>query len=519
MRYHYRVGVMVPFVQKYYKQLVLVVAAAFMATMAMMSLNVNAQPQEVDVYGNTVDELLGETVEQSGWWFNRDTSTDTPYMFVNNKKSLGDGSIYVPPISSNPSDKFIAENFVQMPVEELESISYDFLIAGNGTPADASDFYLNVYVNIDRSGNYYDCRFDYVPSTGSTSNFTTASFNATDTPSDVRLRGTRTPACPATLAEMPAGSYVRMYSVTLGQSTVSDQGLAGYFDKVVVNTVNDDTTYDFERLLNTGEITAPVTGAVLSGDVTLEATYEDNTDGDTDGVMWAVRSDAACGSASKTVLGNVNGKTDVASWDSSDFSFTFDSTSLTDGQYCFTFNPSDDSGENDVRVTRVFEIDNTRPVVQILDPTAEEEVSGVVDVIANVSDDNQERHRIIVRDESLALVYASSWVMDDDDLTAESAGTWDSTSVNDGRYRITVRAEDEAGNVRTRSVWVVTENYLSDKDECKDGGWTLGALFDDQDREFRNQGDCVSHFASEKQRTDNPDGQAVAPATTNARRR
>lgn len=42
MTYHYRAGVIVPFAQKYYKQLILAVAAIFMSSMAMMSIMANA---------------------------------------------------------------------------------------------------------------------------------------------------------------------------------------------------------------------------------------------------------------------------------------------------------------------------------------------------------------------------------------------------------------------------------------------------------------------------------------------
>ncbi len=192
----------------------------------------------------TGDTAAGEN--QPGWLFNRDTDTDTPFEFTTDKASIGNGSIYVLPIGANPSDKFIAENFIRKPVVDIKSISYDFLIAGNGSVSDADDFYLNVYATIDDSNTFYDCRFDYVPSTGSTTAFTTASFTATDTPTQVTRRGDRIAACPATLAGMPAGSYVRMFAVSVGQSNASDVGLAGYLDKVVAHTSDEITTYDFE---------------------------------------------------------------------------------------------------------------------------------------------------------------------------------------------------------------------------------------------------------------------------------
>jgi hypothetical protein len=44
MTYHHRAGIIVPFAQKYYKQLILATAAIFMATFAMMSLLTQAAP-------------------------------------------------------------------------------------------------------------------------------------------------------------------------------------------------------------------------------------------------------------------------------------------------------------------------------------------------------------------------------------------------------------------------------------------------------------------------------------------
>jgi len=186
---------------------------------------------------------------QAGWLFNRDTTTTTPYTFTTADHSIGNGSIYVLPIGSNPSDKFIAEQFLATPVNQVQSIAYDFKVAGNGTAADGDQFYLNVYANIDNSDNFYDCRFDYVPTTGSTTAWTTASFSATDTPVNVRQRGTRIGApgsCPTTLAGMPAGSYVHFFSLSVGDTTASDAGLAGFYDKVVVNLTGGTTVYDFE---------------------------------------------------------------------------------------------------------------------------------------------------------------------------------------------------------------------------------------------------------------------------------
>lgn len=199
----------------------------------------------IRVTGNTVDTSLGEN-GSPGWWFNRDSAAH--YEFTLDEASIGAGSLKAGPIVNASGNKFIAENFVWQPIDELESIAYDFLIAGDGDVSDANHFYLNVYANVDDSDNYYDCRFDYVPTSGSTSTFTTATFLATDTPADVRQRGDRMDpdGCPTSLDAMPEGSYVRMFAINVGDTSDNDEGLAGYLDNVVVTTTTDATIYDFE---------------------------------------------------------------------------------------------------------------------------------------------------------------------------------------------------------------------------------------------------------------------------------
>jgi hypothetical protein len=220
---------------------VLFVMAAFMVALQPLYGVITAPTA-----GATAQVVSGNT---STWMFNRDTDTSTPYHFTTAEAKTGYGSLYVEPIGINPSDKFIAEYFNKTAIDQLKSISYDFQIAGNGTTASADQFYLNVYATIDASDTYYDCRFDYVPTIGSATTFKKASFKTTDTPTRVAKRGDRIAACPATLAEMPAGSHMRAFALSVGDTGASDAGLAGYLDNVVVKKVGDVETYDFERPL------------------------------------------------------------------------------------------------------------------------------------------------------------------------------------------------------------------------------------------------------------------------------
>ena len=189
---------------------------------------------------------------QPGWLFNRDINFDTPYEFNTVAASIGAGSLYVLPIGANPSDKFIAENFINAPIANVNSISYDFKIA-SGTVADANQFYMSVYANFGTSSDdkFYDCRYNVVPTTGSTGAFTTVVFDPTQAYS-VTTRGGATPSpfpCPAIPANMDLvspGSNIRAFTLNVGDTSTSDVGLSGHLDNVVTDTDSGVTIYDFD---------------------------------------------------------------------------------------------------------------------------------------------------------------------------------------------------------------------------------------------------------------------------------
>lgn len=213
----------------------------------------------VSVSAQTVVVTTGDTAvaeNSPGWLFNRDSTTSTPYAFNSNKSSIGVGSLNVLPIGSNALDKFIGEYFLNRAIADIDSISYDFLLGTGVSTGQSNQFYLNVYANFGVSDDlkYYDCRYAVVPTTGSTSNFTTVVFDPTQ-PYSVTTRGGATPspyACPAKPSDMDAlspGSNIRMFSLNVGDTSGSDVGVSGYLDKVVVATSDGATTFDFEPVL------------------------------------------------------------------------------------------------------------------------------------------------------------------------------------------------------------------------------------------------------------------------------
>ncbi len=209
--------------------------------------SINAAGTEV-VSGNT---SLGEN--QPGWFFNRDITTSTPYEFNEDGASIGAGSLYVKPIGATAADKFIGENFINKPVADVDSISYDFKIGSGGVATEEEHFYMNVYANFGVSDDlkFYDCRYNVVPVVGSVAGFTTVTFDPTvaypvTTRGGVNASPFACPAVPADMDVLSAGSNIRVFALNVGDASVNDVGLDGYLDKVVVSVNSDVTTYDFD---------------------------------------------------------------------------------------------------------------------------------------------------------------------------------------------------------------------------------------------------------------------------------
>ncbi len=209
-----------------------------------------AQASTQTVTGNTAS-----AENQPGWLFNRDTSTQTPYQFNNDQHSIGSGSLFVPAISANASDKFIGEDFLLTPIANVNSISYDFKLGQGVSASKASQFYMNVYTNFGESdpNKFYDCRYNIVPSIGSNSAFTTVTFDPTHA-YPVTQRNTSPQPCPASPAAMNNGSTtgatIRVIALNVGDTSASDAGVSGYLDNVVVDLDSGVTVSDFELAPN-----------------------------------------------------------------------------------------------------------------------------------------------------------------------------------------------------------------------------------------------------------------------------
>lgn len=198
----------------------------------------------------TQNTSLGEN--QPGWLFNRDTNTQSPYEFNDDVASIGTGALFVLPIQNNinsNNDKFIGELFLIEPIADFDSIAYDFNIAQNSA-ADSDHFYLNVYANFGESSptKFYDCRYNVVPPSGVVGGWTTTTFDPSLTYA-VTTHGTSPHPCPGSPADMDTlspGSSIRVIAINAGDTSLSDLGVSGYFDKVVLSKTSGTITYDFE---------------------------------------------------------------------------------------------------------------------------------------------------------------------------------------------------------------------------------------------------------------------------------
>lgn len=193
------------------------------------------------ITGNT---SAGENLP--GWMFGRSVANATPFEFNFDKKSIGDGSLFVKPIGATAAHKFIGELFQKNLVSDVNSISFDYLM---GPTAVANQFYMNVYVNYAGASDtkFFDCRYDVIASSGSTSSFNTLTFDPSLTYTVVTSGApTVLGACPASPSGMGPGAFIRAFSLNLGDTSASDATMSGYFDKVVVDLNSGKTTYDFE---------------------------------------------------------------------------------------------------------------------------------------------------------------------------------------------------------------------------------------------------------------------------------
>ncbi len=123
-------------------------------------------------------------------------------------------------------------------------------------------------------------------------------------------------------------------------------------------------------------------------------------------------------------------------------------TSYPDGVYDISATAYDFSGKAITDGPITFYVDNTEPVLSILQPLYGEYLMGVYPIWANANDvflDNVEYK--IDSTNWVAMTPSSPWV-----------GLWDTTSFSDGEHTLTVRALDNASHMVENSIEVLVDN-------------------------------------------------------------
>jgi len=340
------------------RKLILAALGGFLATLAM-PLSVFATPTTVVV----------DQVNLNGWSTGSTGSGGTVTFKNVSAAPLGSGALELKTDNTNPARAQLVHD-ENLRLDEVTEISYQAKQVAFSNAAGNAGFILGVDLNNDGT---IDTSLIYEPywqpdgigdpapvvfNTWQTWDVDSGLFWSTQSVGGLTAAPGGPPAY--TLSDVLAipgneNAVIRRVGVNLG---TFNPGYTILVDAVVIG----ETTYDFEAFQPTGTITNPAhDGDAVRGTITLAATYNDGDTLNDDAVSWAVRHET-CDANTATVFGNVDGHHDTQSWNGQNFSATIDTSALEPGQYCFVFNPTDDAGQNDVRVTRTFFVNENAPL-------------------------------------------------------------------------------------------------------------------------------------------------------------
>src|SRR5579885_2832152 len=178
----------------------------------------------------------------------------------------------------------------------------------------------------------------------------------------------------------------------------------------------------------TVSVTSPAAGSVLSGSVNLTATASDNV-------------------AVASVQFKVDNANVGAALAAAPFSFTLDSTTLSNGNHVIAAVATDTSGNTATSANVSVKVDNTvsdttPPTVSITSPANAATVSGTVAVQATASDN------VSVASVQFQLDGVN---VGSADIAPPYAYSWDTTKTSNGSHALTAIAKDGAGNTAKSS--------------------------------------------------------------------
>ena len=218
------------------------------------------------------------------------------------------------------------------------------------------------------------------------------------------------------------------YSTTWTNSTAGSYSITAVARDLSNRTATDTiSVIVLDAIKPTVNITAPASGATVSGSVTITATATDNIK--VEGVLFKIDG---------VNLGSEDTK--------SPFSATWNTSTYTPGSHTITATARDTDGNMATDTITVIIPDTTKPVVSITKPSAGLIVSGSVAVEATAADN------VGVAG---VLFKANGIDIGVEDITSPYAVTWN-PSVS-GSYIITATARDAAGNTAVATVTVVAD--------------------------------------------------------------
>jgi len=212
----------------------------------------------------------------------------------------------------------------------------------------------------------------------------------------------------------------------------------------VINVTVDNTP-------PTISIVSPKSGAVLGGNITIEAYTVDPSEIET--VEFEVNTTSTI-----MTFDNITGH-----WTGS-----LNTAMLSDGVNIIKVTAIDKAGNSFEKIVTVT-VDNTPPSVVITSPEAETQLNGTVTIEFDASDPNLKLVQLFIENSVF-------------NVTGETLYEWDTITVGDGAYTIGLVAYDKAGNTATTHITVTTinvqiateEGYTTGKEEGYGEGYTTG---------------------------------------------
>jgi RTX calcium-binding nonapeptide repeat (4 copies) len=203
------------------------------AAVALLALSTQA----AHAASSTTVTVTPETL--NGWFVD---PAAPPYAFVAGPASIGEGSLQFTAIPAGPptSKMFVTHN-ENIAVADFTGVAFDYYVDPAATNQTAQQFYLNVYVDtpVATTQSFYDCRYDYVATTAKDG------WNTLEvSPATPAVVTAKNGTCAPTLGDLAAGTIFRI-ALNAGDTSASDAGIRGGFDKVVVGGATT-TVYDFE---------------------------------------------------------------------------------------------------------------------------------------------------------------------------------------------------------------------------------------------------------------------------------